>query len=383
MDVAVGSVNANPYGLYRWLRKNAPIAYAPALDGLWLVSRWDDVVAVLKADEIYSSRVEPADMADFLGGNLLFTDGRRHARLRASMQAPCQPRRAQAFAEETAVETADELVDVFEPAGEAELVEEFFGELASRLVARVIGIDDVDPVELRRWFDDISRPFLGEVPPPRAAESDAKIEAAMRRHLDRIAERPSDSLLSSMRHWHDDEGPLSERELLVNAKVFAAAGVHELSDLMAHTLLGLLSRPDQLDEVRADPSLAKAAIEEGARWASPVGMVPRRSSSDTELGGQRIPKGTFLAVLLASANRDERRWTDPNRFDLHRDEGMHVAYASGEHFCLGAWIARAVGAAALGRLVQRLPELELGGRSGLTVTGWRFREVRRLSVTWA
>src|SRR5213076_773702 len=98
-----------------------------------------------------------------------------------------------------------------------------------------------------------------------------------------------------------------------------------------------LSRPEQLAELREDHSLAKPVMEEAARWGAPVGMVPRLTAADTELGGTRIPKHSLVAAVIASANRDERKWTDSSTFDLHRDEGMHLAFASGVHFCLGAW----------------------------------------------
>jgi cytochrome P450 len=159
--------------------------------------------------------------------------------------------------------------------------------------------------------------------------------------------------------------------------------VHELSDLVAHALIGLLSRPEQLAEVLEDPALARPAVEEAARWSSPVGMAPRLAVEATEIAGVRIPAGAIVAAVVASANRDERRWTEPARFDLHRDEGMHLAYATGAHFCLGAWVARAASALALQRLVTRLPKVRLEDGDNLGVTGWRFRDVRRLHVAWS
>jgi hypothetical protein len=129
--------------------------------------------------------------------------------------------------------------------------------------------------------------------------------------------------------------------------------------------------------------LVKSAVEEGARWSSPVGMVPRTTTSSVELAGVRIPRGAYVAVSIASANRDEARWTDPAAFDLHRDEGMHIGYASGAHFCLGAWVARAAGSVALRCLLERLPRIRLDQDDRLIVTGWRFRDVRRLPAEWS
>ena len=195
--------------------------------------------------------------------------------------------------------------------------------------------------------------------------------------------QPSDSVLAAALSRRGSAGELTESELLVNVKMFAAGGVHEFRDLLAHTVIGLLSRPEQLAEVRAEPALARRAIDEAARWASPVGMVSRIAAADIEIGGKLVPAGTLVSPLLASANRDEARWSDPSRFDLHRDEGMHLAFASGVHFCLGAWTARSAGAVALRQLAERLPRLRLADRRPLEVSGWRFRIVHRLPATWS
>jgi cytochrome P450 len=382
VNVVPEVAHANPYPIYRWLRENEPVALAPALDGFCLVTRWDDVETVLKDDETYSSRVDIVTMPESLVGNLLLTDGKQHARARASMQAPCRPRPANAFADSVVLADADELIDGFEADREAELVDSFFEPLATQVVAKLLGLEDVPLADLRRWFDHTARHFTWETLPPEAYLSNQEFDDAILERLRRLAVEPDSSLLSTMLHWQDDGGELGEQQLLANAKAFAAAGWHEFRDLVAHALLGLLSRPEQLAELRTDPSLAKGAIEEAARWGTPVGMVPRITTSPTRLAGVRLPAGARLAAVIASANRDEKRWTDGGRFDLHRDEGMHLAFASGAHFCLGAWLARAAGAIVLNRVIERLPELRLKPGEPPVVTGWRFRVMRRLYAVW-
>ncbi len=382
VDVDPQVAHANPFPIYRWLRLNAPVAYAQALDGLCMVTCWDDVVTVLKDDETYGSRVDQNPLPETLAGNLLFTDGQEHARARSAMQPPCQPRPASAFAESVVLADADDLIDGFEAEQRAELVDAYFEPVATRAVAKLIGLDDVPMVDLCRWFDVTGRYFTRKPLPPDADITNQEFDDAILGRLPRLTAEPDSSLISTMLDWRDERGGLSEQQLLANAKVFAAAGQHELRDLAAHALLGLLSRPEQLAELRADVSLANAAIEEAARWASPVGMVPRVATRPTRLAGLRIPVGAILGAVVASANRDENRWTDGSRFDLHRDEGMHMGFASGTHFCLGAWLARASGAVALSRVVERLPELRLTDGEKPVVTGWRFREVARLPVTW-
>ena len=389
-DVSDATLHVNPYPAYRELRQKTPVAYAPALrhnasspNSYWLVTRWDDVVTVLKDDAIYASPTEPAGMPPTFAKGLLYLDGAEHARIRSAMQPACQPRLAGSLADSVVGEIVDGLIDGMEGAGEAELVELFFEPLAVAAMAKLMGLEDVSADDLHRWIDHLGPYFTGEALPSGGEITHREMDDALRANLERLAGEPDSSLLSSMLSAHHEAGPLTEQETLANAKVFAAAGMHELSDVLAHTLLGLLSRPEQLAELRDDPGLARSAIEEGARWASPVGMVPRKTTIASELAGVRIPSGALISAVIASANRDERRFTNGATFDLHRDEGMHLGFASGIHFCLGAWFVRAVGAVVLGRLVERLPGLRLQPGAKLIVNGWRFREVHHLPAAWS
>jgi cytochrome P450 len=380
VEIPVDELNANPFPIWRQLRKDNPVAYAPAIHHYWFVTRWDDVATVLKDDDTFSARIATGMLAD-LANSILFSDGSEHSRMRAAMQAPCQPQAVQAFVRGLVPGVADELIDSFAANGSAELMGAYFEPLAAETLKALSGLD-MPTADLRVWVDHVgdffsvrgdsnetrrvdegmSRVINGQLgPPPRAADS---------------------TLLRNMTEWRDADGALPEQQLRGSLKVFLAAGLHELRDLMAHALLGLLSRPEQLLELEADLSLARPAIEEAARWASPVGMVPRATTGPVELAGVRIPAGAYVAAIVASANRDERRFTEPSRFDLHRDEGMHIAFASGVHFCLGAWLSRDAGATALARLVERLPGLRLTPGEPIEVRGWRFREVNRLHATW-
>jgi cytochrome P450 len=378
VDLSPDSLHVNPYPSYRWLRENAPIAHIPALEGRWLVTRWDETEQILKDDDLFRTPTdEPPEELRTMGGSILFLDGVEHSRIRSAMQPAGQPRRASAFAGTAVVASADALLDTLEPLGEADLIDRFFEPLAAVTIRRLVGLDEIPVDELRRWLDPLASYFRGEPVHAHTPEANARLDDAFRARLWMADADSEPALLDIMR-----EAGLVEDEILRSAKVFAVAGMHELRDLMAHTLLGLLRQPEQLAQLRADPSLARAAVEEGARWGSPVGMVSRVPASDVELNGVRVPAGTVVSTIIASANRDEARWTEPDRFDLHRDEGMHLGFASGVHFCLGAWIARAGGAVALQRLLERLPRLRLQAGRGLMVSGWRFRVVHRLPATW-
>jgi cytochrome P450 len=388
-DVSEADLYVNPYPIYRRLRAQQPVAYAPGLrhfalvpDAYWLVTRWDDVTTVLKDDDTFRSPEPPDGLPPTIGASLLYADAEQHSRYRAALQPACQPRRARAFADESVARLLDGLLDELEPRGQAELIDELFEPLAARTVAAIVGLDDVPTPDLRRWLDYLGLYFTGDSVASQAERINEEIDRELLARLGRVHGGADGSLLATVEKDRPATG-LTDEEVLSNVKMFAAAGMHELADLLAHALIGLLSRPDQLTELREDPSLVKPAMEEAARWGAPVGMVPRLTAAETEIAGTRIPRHSLVAAVIASANRDERRWTDGSTFDLHRDEGMHLAFASGVHFCLGAWLVRAAGAVVLSRLVERLPAVRLTPGDQLLVTGWRFRDVRRLPATWA
>src|SRR5262249_28088562 len=287
-------------------------------------------------DEVtFRAPPEPPDAPETLRGTVFLTEGLEHDRVRAAALPVCRPRVAGTFAEEVVVPLVDELIDAIEPDRSAELVDSIFEPLSALAMARFIGIGEVPVLELRAWFDYIGSYFTGEIVPS-ASELDDQIDAVLLNRLRRSS--PHDgTLLSTLSTWQDDTGPLDENRILANAKVFGNAGMHELAGLLGHAVLGLLSRPGQLAELRADGSLAKAAVEEAGRWGCPVGMIPRITTREAELAGVRIPAGAFVSAVIASANRDEERFTAGDKFDLHRDEGMHLAFGTGSHFCPGAW----------------------------------------------
>jgi cytochrome P450 len=126
----------------------------------------------------------------------------------------------------------------------------------------------------------------------------------------------------------------------------------------------------------------KAAVEETLRWAGPVGTATRQATREVELAGVELPEGALIGAVLSSANRDPRRWTDPDRFDIERDEGAHLAFSIGPHFCLGAWFGRHLARVTLEAALDRLPRLELIPDKPVTLSGWEFRAPDSLWVRW-
>jgi cytochrome P450 len=182
---------------------------------------------------------------------------------------------------------------------------------------------------------------------------------------------------------HDRNGNATRREEIVaNTKLMLSGGLQEPRDLIALTVLALGSHPEQLAEVRADRSLIKHAVEETLRWAGPVGTSTRQATQETELAGVTLDQGALIGAVLSSANRDPRRFTDPDRFDVRRKEGAHLAFAIGTHFCLGAWFGRHLARVSLEILLDRLPNLRLDTERPARLSGWEFRAPDSTWVRW-
>jgi cytochrome P450 len=157
-------------------------------------------------------------------------------------------------------------------------------------------------------------------------------------------------------------------------------GLQAVSDLISISIWSLLSHPAQADEVRQDRSLVVHAVEEAARWYSPVGTSTRQTTREAELGGVSLPKGALVAAVLSSANRDPRHWTDPDSYDIHVHRRPHLAFAGGAHVCVGALLGRFEARTAMQVLLDRLPYLRLDPDRPAEFEGWEFRSPRHLHL---
>ena len=170
---------------------------------------------------------------------------------------------------------------------------------------------------------------------------------------------PRDDLISTLARAEIDGERLSDDEIYSFLRLLLPAGVETTYRSTGNLLFGLLSNPEQLEAVRADRSLIPQAIEEAIRWDAPLLIITRVATRDTELAGVRIPAGSSVMPMLGSANRDETRWDDPDRFDIFREAKPHIGFGHGTHVCLGMHLARLEMRVALELLFDRLPNLRL------------------------
>ena len=250
----------------------------------------------------------------------------------------------------------------------------------------MLGLGEVPWEDLLRWNQGMMvglANFEGDPSKQRVADdASAQLGADIDDVLERLERSPDGSALSWMLHHDQNGNSMSREEIAANAKLMLSGGLQEPRDLIALVVWALGSHPEQLEEVRGDRSLVKAAVEETLRWAGPVGTSTRQTTSTTELAGIELPERTLVGAVLSSANRDPLRWSDPDRFDIHRREGAHMAFAIGTHFCLGAWFGRHLARMSTDILLDRLPHLRLDPNRPVELRGWEFRAPSSTWVRW-
>lgn len=383
--VRLEELERDPYPIYARLRDEEPVSWVPAVQ-LWLVTRYDDVRAVDLDPEAFTGATDPSTLNRTMGVNMLGSEGPHQQWLRAVAEPPFRPRDVEARTQGTIPKLAHELIDGFDDRGEADLFTDYADPMSVRSLQFMLGLDEVPWQELLRWNQGLMLGLANfEGDPEKQAPADrasAELGEAIERVLDRLEREPDGSVLSWMLHHEDDGRRMSPAEIVANTKLMLSGGLQEPRDVIALVVWALGTHPTQLDEVRTDRSLVKAAVEETLRWAGPVGTSTRQATRDVELAGVPLPRGALIGAVLSSANRDPRHWREPDRFDIHRKEGAHLAFAIGTHFCLGAWFGRHLARVSLEILLERLPGLRLDPDRPPVLSGWEFRAPDSTWVLW-
>ena len=366
-SITLAELELDPYPALARLRADEPVAHVPDLD-LWLVTRWDDVVLVHDRPDLFTSATEPSWLNTVLGTNMLGSDGAEHRRLKDALQPSFTPTATGRWVAERLPVICDELIDAFDPAG-VDLMTAYAEPIAVRALQDALGWDNASWQEIGEWTRGVCTGLANFANDPELATIAA---AANEQSGASIRER----VVPNLAHTG-----LSPDEIVNNVRLCMSGGINEPRDGIALTVWALLSHPEAMAACRADESLWRNACEELFRWISPVATSTRQTTTEVEVAGTTIPAGSLVAAVISSANRDERRWTDPDRYDLQRREGTHVAFSTGAHVCLGAWLGRSTVRVAVQRLFHRLPDLDLAGSpEAVEIRGFEFRGPVRLDV---
>lgn len=371
-DLASPQFKADPHPLYARLRADAPVhpITLPGKQSAWLVTRYADVLDVLKDERFAKDRANALDpqgrarqpwvpgLLKPLARNMLDLDAPDHTRLRALVQKAFTPRLIEQLRDRVQA-IADELLDAVPPSGRFDLIHDYALPLPVTVISDLLGV----PTDSRRQFHHWSRRIVAI-----SAQRDMLVALPAIWSFMRFVRRlfalrrvePQDDLISALIQVRDAGDSLSEDELLAMVFLLLVAG-HETSvNLIGSGTLVLLQHPEQLALLRQTPALSRSAIEELLRYTSPVEIATERFAREPiTIAGTAIPRGDQVLAVLGSANRDEQQFIQPQALDLAREPNRHLALGQGAHYCLGAPLARLEGQIAIDTLLRRAPDLRL------------------------
>src|SRR5262245_19579231 len=383
-------VKANLYAHYAYLREHAPVYWVESLPA-WAVSRYDDVVYVLKNPQLFSSSA----FFDQLLGEfnpvpeipwMITSDPPAHTRFRKLANKGFRPSMIRNLAPRVST-IAMELIESIRNKREFDFVRDFSAAFPVLVIAEMLGIEPERRVDFKRWADDIvsasNRATATEEDRQRIRQSVNDARAYFEATIARRRQAPGDDIISAFVRAEEENQALTALEVLSLSILLLLGGTETTTNLLGSLIVTLLEQPDDLATARRDPSLIPQLIEEGLRYHSPVQALFRQTTKAVEIAGTTIPANMVVMPLLASANRDVRKFPDPERFDLTRNADGHVALGHGVHFCLGAPLARLEAKVALEALLQQLPPIKAAAQPVTWIDSFFVRGPKTLPLAFA
>ena len=365
------AVLADPYPLYRRLYQHGPVLWDPFLHA-WVVTGYPECVTVLH--RFSANRTPTPEQIEAMGmkglvplarvmtKQMLFMDPPSHTRLRKLASAAFTPRRVDAMRAHIA-EIAQRLIDDVVEDGAMDVIDDFAAPFPAIVTAELLGVPTGDHRDLKQWSADFSG-MLGNFQhnpdlAGRALESAERMTAYFDAEIRQQERRPREGLINAFMTAEIDGTKFSKDEIVANIIVTMVGGQETTTNLIGNGLLTLLKNPEALARMRDDESVLESGVEELLRYESPSQHTARIAPSDIDLGGRTILERDAVIAVMAAANRDPRRFVNPDRLDLGREDNRHLAFGWAAHFCFGAPLARLEGQTAFSVLLERLKNLRL------------------------
>jgi len=373
----------DPYPFYKWLRDEDPVHYA-ASTGIWVLTRFEDVSNAFKDWKTWSSGRRGNlinDPPERVGKTLGTTDPPRHTFARSIVNKAFTPKTV-ADLQPKVRRLARNLSEAAREKGSIDFAADISAPFNASILGAMFGVPDEDFIRIRHWLDDF---FLREPP---VGDEEPRHRAAMRyltNYVTELAEArqqdPQDDLMTAMLNAEEDGQKLDLHTVVVTSITFLVAGFESTNNLFTNLAHALALNPEVYAEVKNDPGLVPGMVEEGMRWDAAAQGFVRTPTQDVELHGRVIPENSQVLLHIGSANRDERQFEDPDKFDIHRDKMRHLGMGMGIHFCVGAPLGREMTAAIFENMIAASERWEVDFSGAKRVETPNFRGFSRLPIT--
>ena len=361
-DVVGGSIR-DPYPQLHELRRASPVHTGPIDLGEGAeigepdkpppvtVFGFDEVVQVLRDNETYSSAVYADVVGMVMGRTILQMDEPEHRGIRALVAPSFRSKVLERWEEDLVAVVVNELIDSFVDSGRTDLVRTLTFNFPVQVIARILGLPRTDYPRFQRWALELTSVAANWERGMAASEA---LRAYFAEVMEDRRSHPGDDLISDLVRAEVEGEMLTDEEIFSFLRLLLPAGVETTYRVSGSLLFALLNDRNQLDALYRDRSLYPQAFEEAVRWEPPVTVILRRAVRDTELAGVKIDEGADVALMIGAANRDERKYSDPDRYDMFRAMRQHVGFGFGVHVCLGMHLARMESRVAFNTLFDRL-----------------------------
>jgi cytochrome P450 len=381
---------SDPYGYFNYMRNTAPVWRGTLMQSdlmpeelknpeNWTLFDFDSVFTAFREDTVFASEMYNQTIGLVFGPTILGMAGKQHHDHRSLVSKAFKQSALALWEPEVIDPICDQLVDEFKNDGEVDLVKAVTFEFPTRVTAALLGLPQEDLEMFRRLSLE-----LISITEDIEAGLNASVELGtyFQEQVNQRRSKITNDIIGDLVGAEIDGEKLTDDAIISFLRLLLPAGLETTYRSSGNLLQLLLTHPDQLEAIQQDRDLINAAIEEGIRYETPLVLVTRNTTRDVEMHGKTIPQGAQVNLCIGAANRDEKRWENPDVFDIHRPRRAHISFAGGIHSCLGMHLARVETKAMLNSLFDRVTDLQLVEDDDTKITGMPFRSPKHLPVTF-
>ena len=390
MTSAAPDLINDPYPHFNHMRRTEPVWRGTLMesslmpdelktDENWTLFDFESVFAAFRDDTVFASEMYNQTIGLMFGPTILGMHGKQHHDHRSLVSKAFRQSALNAWEPEVIDPICDRLVDEIKNDGHADLVKAVTFEFPTRVTAALLGLPEDDLEMFRKLsfdlisiMDDIEAGFNASV----------QLGTYFQDQIDQRRSRMTNDIIGDLVSAEIDGEKLSDESIISFLRLLLPAGLETTYRSSGNLLYLLLTHPEQLAQVQQNRDLIPAAVEEGIRFETPLVLVARNTTREVEMHGRTIPQGAAITLCMGAANRDEKRWDNPDVFDIHRQRRAHISFAGGIHSCLGMHLARVETKAMLNSLFDRLADIQLVPDEDTRIVGMPFRSPAKLPVTF-